>query len=141
VSSLSQGRRLIRLLPLLLFLSQCSLGPSASEKAEAGRLNRAVEQLRAAPNAQKGELLEALKSVNCENSELCELKRACIEGYRQHVSALAETARAKSLLAMPEGAAEAARVLDLAQSELAQAAPRINHCTDAQGAAQRKYKL
>jgi len=65
----------------------------------------------------------------------------CIDGYGQHVFALAETARAKSLMATPEGAAEAARILDFAQSELAQAAPKISHCADAQGVTQRKYKL
>ena len=109
-------------------MSQCSLGASAGEKAEAGRINHAIEQLRFAPNAQKGELLEALKSVSCENAELCELKRVCVEGYGQHVFALAETARAKSLLTAPEGATEAARILDFAQSELTQAAPKISHC-------------
>jgi hypothetical protein len=122
-------------------LSQCSLGASASEKAEAGRINHAIDQLRLAPNPQKGALLDALKSVSCENPELCELQRVCVEGYGQHVFALAETARAKSLLIAPDGAAEAARILDFAQSELAQAAPKISHCADAQGATQRKYKL
>ncbi|HET7541715.1 MAG TPA: hypothetical protein VFK05_17695 [Polyangiaceae bacterium] len=140
-SSLSSGYRPIVAFPLLLLLSHCSFGPSASEKAEAGRLNRAIVQLRDAPNAQKGQLLDALKSVRCETRELCELQRACIDGYRQHVSALTETARAKSLLATPDGAAEAARILDAAQSELSQASPKITHCTEAQGAAQRKYKL
>ena len=122
-------------------MSQCSLGASASEKAEAGRLNHAIDQLRAAPNAQKGELLDALKSVSCQTAELCELQRVCVDGYGQHVFALAETTRAKSLIATPDGAAEATRILDFAQSELAQAAPKISHCADAQGVTQRKYKL
>jgi hypothetical protein len=128
-------------LPLLLLLSQCSFGPSANEKAAAGRINRAIEQLRAAPNAQKAELLGALEREACEGHELCELQRACVDGYRQHVSALTQVARAKSLLATPDGSAEAAHLLDLAQSDLAQAAPKITHCADVQGAAQRKYKL
>jgi len=122
-------------------LCQCSLGASASEKAEAGRISRAIDQLRAAPNTEKGQLLDALKSVSCEAAELCELQRICVDGYGQHVFALAETARAKSLMTTSEGAAEAARVLDFAQSELAQAAPKISRCADAQGATQRKYKL
>jgi hypothetical protein len=122
-------------------LSQCSLGASAGEKAEAGRISHAIDQLRSAPNAQKGQLLDALKGASCETSELCELQRACVDGYGQHVFALAEITRAKSLIATPEGAAEAARILDFAQSELALAAPKISHCADAQGATQRKYKL
>jgi len=51
-------------------LSQCSLGASASEKAEAGRISRAIDQLRDAPNPQKGELLDALKAAQCETAEL-----------------------------------------------------------------------
>jgi hypothetical protein len=119
----------------------CSLGASATEKAAAGRINHAIDQLRVAPNAQKGELLAGLKNVPCETPELCELQRACLDGYGQHVFALAETARAKSLLATVGGAAEAARILDFAQSELALAASKISHCADAQGVTQRKYKL
>ena len=122
-------------------LSQCSLGASASEKAEAGRVSHAIDQLRAASNVQKAELLGTLKGVSCRTPELCDLQRVCIDGYGQHVFPLAETARAKSLMATPEGAAEAARILDFAQSELAQAAPKISHCADAQGVTQRKYKL
>jgi hypothetical protein len=122
-------------------LSQCSLGASASEKAEAGRISHAIAQLRAASNAQKSELLDALKGLTCETAELCELQRVCVDGYAQHVFALAETARAKALMATPNGGAEAARILDFAQSELTLAAAKISHCADAQGAAQRKYKL
>jgi hypothetical protein len=122
-------------------LSQCSLGASAGEKAEAGRISRAIDQLRDAPNARKSELLDALKAVSCETAELCELQRTCVDGFGQHVFALAETTRAKSLMSTAEGAAEAARILDFAQSELAQAAPKISHCADTQGATKRKYKL
>jgi len=122
-------------------LSQCSLGASATEKAEAGRLNHALNRLRAAPNAEKGDRLDELKSVSCETAELRELQRICVDGYRQHVFALAETARAKSLLSSPQRAGEAARLLDFARSELSQAAPKISHCADAQGVTQRKYKL
>jgi hypothetical protein len=122
-------------------LNGCSLGASASEKAEAGRISRAIDQLRDAPNPQKGELLDALKAAHCETADLCELQRTCVDGFGQHVFALAETTRAKSLMATPEGSAEAARVLDFAQSELTQAAPKISHCADTQGATKRKYKL
>lgn len=85
--------------------------------------------------------MATLKAVHCEIPELCELQRACVAAYGQHVFALAEIARAKSLIATADGAAEAARVLEGAQSELVQAAPKISECADAQGVAQRKYKL
>ena len=79
--------------------------------------------------------------MSCETAELCELRRVCVDGYGQHVFALAETTRAKSLVGTPDGAGEAARILDFARSELAQAAPKISHCADVQGVTQRKYKL
>ena len=97
--------------------------------------------LREASNAQKGELLAALERASCESVDLCELRRLCVEGYRQHVAALNETTRAKGLLATPESAAEAVRVLESARSGLGEAAPKISRCADAQGAAHRKYKF
>ncbi|MEI9950385.1 MAG: hypothetical protein WDO74_15740 [Pseudomonadota bacterium] len=141
MGSAAESRGLIRSLALLLLLSQCSLGASASEKAEAGRISHAVDQLRAASNAQKADLLDALKGLSCETAELCELQRVCVDGYGQHVFALAETARAKSLIAAPDGAAEAAKILDFAQSELAQAAPKNQPLRRRPGVTQRKYKL
>ena len=44
-------------------------------------------------------------------------------------------------MASADGAAEAARILDFAHSELGEAAPKISHCADLQGAVKRKYKL
>ncbi|MEO6603964.1 MAG: hypothetical protein ABIQ16_29040 [Polyangiaceae bacterium] len=124
---------------LCCFLCHCSLGASASEKAEAGQITRAIELLRDAPNAQKGALLDGLKSASCAAPDLCELQRLCVDGYGQHVAALSETERAKALVATGD-AAEASRALDYARSELAEAAPKIAHCADAEGAARRKYK-
>ena len=121
-------------------LCRCSLGPSASDKAEAGLISRAIDVLRDAPNASKGALLDGLKSVNCSVPDLCELQRVCVDGYGQHVAALSETERAKGLLASGGDASEASRTLDYARAELAEAAPKIAHCADAEGAARRKYK-
>ena len=120
-------------------LCHCSLGPSATEKAEAGLITRAVDVLRDAPNAQKAELLDSLKSVSCAVPDLCELQRVCIDGYGQHVAALSETERARALMSANK-APEASRTLDYARAELAEAAPKIAHCADAEGAARRKYK-
>ena len=119
----------------------CSFGPSASEKAEAGQISRAIDVLRAAPNPQKAELLGALQQASCENGDLCELKRVCVAGFAGHVSALSQTARAKSLLASGQADAEAAQALSLASAALAGSAPKLARCADAQGAAHRKYKF
>jgi hypothetical protein len=148
--SLSRGRarsaccgerpRRIRWALVSCLLCQCSLGPSASERAEAGLITRAIDVLREAPNAQKGALLDGLKSVSCAAPDLCELQRVCVDGYGQHVAALSETERVKALVASGGDAAEASRALDYARSELAAAAPKIAHCADAEGASRRKYK-
>ena len=130
-------------LPLALGLSQCSLGPSASQKAEAGRISRAIDVLREAPNAQKAELFSQLQSAACETPDLCELKRLCTAGYAQHLSGLGETAHAKALLADggAEAQAQASQALDAAKNALSAAEPHIAECADAQGAAHRKYKF
>ena len=126
---------------LCALLCHCSLGPSANEKAEAGRISRAIDVLRDAPNAQKGELLGALKAVACEVAPLCALQRVCVDGYGQHVLALSETARAKALIAAGDAQGEAGMILNSAKVELAEAAPKIARCADAQGAAHRTYKF
>jgi len=97
--------------------------------------------LRDAPNPAKGALLDSLKAVSCETLELCELQRICVDGYGQHVFALSETERARALLAAGDAQGEAPGALSTAQSELAEAAPKIARCADAQGAAHRKYKF
>ena len=81
-----------------------------------------------------------MKSASCAVPDLCELQRVCIDGFGQHVAALSETERAKTLVASGGDAAEAGRALDYARSELAEAAPKIAQCADAEGAARRKYK-
>ncbi len=125
---------------LAALLSGCSLGPSASDKAEAGLITRAIDVLRDAPNAQKGELLDGLKSASCSAPDLCELQKQCVDGFGQHVAALSETERAKGLLKSGGSDTEAAQALDYASKELAEAAPKIAKCADVEGAAKRKYK-
>ena len=123
-----------------MLLSQCSLGPSASQKAEAGRISYAIDALRDAPNSAKQQLFAALQNAACETPDLCALKQQCVTGFEAHLHALSETARAKSLLLSPGHEAEAANALTAAETGLSQAAPEISKCTDLQGAAQRKYK-
>ncbi|HEX3777583.1 MAG TPA: hypothetical protein VHV51_24105 [Polyangiaceae bacterium] len=119
----------------------CSFGPSATEKAEAGNLSRAIDLLREAPNAQKPELFTALQSTSCETPDLCELKRICESGYAKHLSGLRQTAAAKSLLADGGADGEVVNALAAATAALEEAAPQIAQCADAQGAAHRKYKF
>lgn len=124
----------------MLLLSQCSLGPSANQKAEAGRISHAIDALRDAPNAAKQQLFAALQGAACETPDLCALKQQCVTGFAEHLHALGETARAKALLMSPGNETEAAIALTAAETGLSQAAPEIDKCADLQGAAQRKYK-
>jgi hypothetical protein len=130
--------------PLLAFgVCSCSLGASASQKAEAGRISRAIDVLREAPNAQKGALFAQLQNASCELPDLCELKRLCVAGYAEHLRGLDQTAHAKALLADSgaEAATEAIAALGAAKTALSKAEPQIAQCADAQGAAHRKYKF
>ncbi len=120
--------------------SACSFGPSASQKAEAGRISRAVDLLREAPNAKKPELFAALEKEPCVTADLCELKRLCLAGYAEHLSGLEQTANAKAALADGGSDSEVATLLETAKVALSHAEPDIAHCADAQGAAQRKFK-
>jgi hypothetical protein len=72
--------------------------------------------------------------------DLCALKQQCVVAFEEHLHALDETARAKALLMSPGNEAQAAIALTAAETGLSQAAPKIDQCTDAQGAALRKYK-
>jgi hypothetical protein len=132
--------RCVARLALATLAASCSLGPSASDKAEAGLLTRAIDVLRDAPNAGKGPLLDSLKAASCSIPDLCELQKQCVDGYGQHVAALSETERAKGLLKSAGSETQAAQALDDASKELAEAAPKIAKCADAEGAAKRKYK-
>jgi hypothetical protein len=122
-------------------LCRCSLGPSASQKAEAGQISRAIDVLREAPNAQKPELFAQLQKAACETPDLCALKQQCSAGYAMHLGGLSETARAKALLADGGADAQVNQALEAAKAALTQAEPQIAQCADAQGAAHRKYKF
>lgn len=126
---------------LLLALSHCSFGPSASQKAEAGRISRAIDVLRDAPNGQKSEFFGVLRRVSCETPDLCELQRLCLAGYTEHLRGLSQTTAAKTLLATGGPEPQVAQMLDSAKADLAQAEAKLARCADAQGAAHRKYKL
>jgi hypothetical protein len=126
---------------LALSLCRCSLGPSASQKAEAGQISRAIDLLRDAPNAQKNALFAQLQRASCETPDLCALKQMCSAGYAMHLGGLSETARAKALLADGGADAEVSQALEAAKTALSQAEPQIAQCADAQGVAHRKYKF
>jgi hypothetical protein len=126
---------------LLAALVRCSLGPSADQKAEAGRISRAIDLLREASNPQKPEFFTQLQNAPCATPDLCALKQVCTAGYAEHLAGLTQTAHAKALLADGGTDAVVSQALDAATKALTEAAPHIAACADAQGAAHRKYKF
>jgi hypothetical protein len=128
----------LRLAPALLVLA---CGPRVDPDAQqsAGRIARAVEQLRNAPNAGKPVALAALGKLSCTGSDVCETRDACAKAYTEHVDALSLTAAAK--LKLESDGAEAARLLGAAEQKLGQAALLVSLCTEREAALRRRYKL
>ena len=118
----------------------CSSAADAEAKQSAGRVARAIEVLRNAPNAGKAPALAELDKLPCAGPEVCETRAACQVAYAQHVEALSLTAAAK--LKLVDGQAqEAAKLLGSAQTKLSEANTKIQSCTNREGALRRRYKL
>jgi hypothetical protein len=90
-------------------------------------LGPAIDALREAPNHEKAEFLKRLKSVSCEETELCALRSLCLAAYQQHVNALATIGRVKEQLpATRSRGLETA--LSAARKELLEAGKRTHEC-------------
>lgn len=124
--------------PLLVLACGSRVDPEAQQSA--GRVARAVEQLRNAPNAAKVPALAELGKLSCTGPDVCETRAACQTAYAQHVDALNLTAAAKLKLLEGQGP-EAAKLLGSAQEKLGQAAQLVTLCTERESALRRRYKL
>jgi len=107
-------------------------------------LDRKIDALRAAPNEAKAPLLEELERAPCERDAACKLKALCVKAYRAHLDGLAASARARSLLAEPDGGTlasiRAAQELSRAELELARAREPTEQCATEQGALRRSAR-
>src|SRR5262245_40509144 len=65
-----------------------------AERAEAGRVSRAVDAVRNADNAKKANFLQALRDEPCADPEVCAVRSACIAAYELHLGSLEAVARA-----------------------------------------------
>lgn len=99
-------------------------------------MSRAVTGLRDADNAQKRELLAALRATPCETADVCAVRSACLAAYELHVDSLTHLAD----VAKRDAAADAA-ALDAVKAELERARELASKCTDLQGEMVRRYKL
>jgi hypothetical protein len=136
---------LIRRLFGPLFAASCQLvacGSSQDAVAQqsAGRIARAIEVVRDAPNTGKALALGALAKAACVGPDVCETKGACQSAYALHVEATNLTQAAKLKLGQGD-AAEAAKLLGASERKLSEASPKVEACLEREAALRRRYKL
>lgn len=129
-----------RICALGLLLFGCDAGREQRLKQSVAQLCWAEDRLRAAPNAQKAELLAALSRTPCPEPAACAARDVCTAGYTLHVDALALTQVAKQSLADGQGE-RAAKLLGAAEEKLKLAAARIDTCTSRVAALRRSYTI
>ena len=104
----------------------------------------AVQQLRGAPEAARDPFLRALEHEACTSADVCELRRVCVEAYRDEQGAMAgihalEHAVDSDAAAPPAGSAAA--LLSESQRRLERAHAGTRRCTDLESALVRADKL
>lgn len=139
------GRVLLRVVvgaALLALAAGCRSAEQRELEAEVHALDRKIDGLRGAPNEQKHALLSALEATACVHEKACKLKAICVDAYRAHLAALDATAKARALLARPDGgpaaSLDAARELSQADHELARSKELASSCASEQGALRRE---
>src|SRR6185503_3950553 len=99
----------------------------------AGRLSRAIDGLRDAPNEHKSPRLSALKSEACTAADLCKLKDTCVEAYTVQLRGLESTRVAGRALERDAGSAsdgQLPKLLLAAERDLASAKELSARCAD-----------
>ena len=125
---------------LLSLASACSSTQELETKQSAGRVARAVDVLRDAPNAGKAVALQELVRTPCRGPEVCATRDACSSAYALHVDATTLTQAAK--LKLSEGdSAEAAKLLGASEEKLADSKRKVTACVERESALRRRYKL
>jgi hypothetical protein len=118
----------------------CGSGIDAEAQQSAGRVSRAIEVVRNAPNAGKGEALVALAKTPCKGLDVCETRDACQAAYALYVEATTLTAAAKQQLASGNSL-DAAKLLGSSETKLSAASAQVTTCVEREGAMRRRYKL
>jgi len=129
---------------LLFTICACRSESARRFEGEVHAIGLRIDTLRNAPNEAKPELLGALSATACQSAPVCELKRTCVDAYTRHLAAVASIARARALLAEPDGgtsaALEAAGDLAKADLGLAQSKEQSERCASLQGELRRKAR-
>jgi len=128
------------LLAAACFALACSSSEDALAKQSAGRVARAIEVVRDAPNASKATALAELAKLSCSGPDVCETRDACQAAYALHVEATTLTQAAK--LKLNEGdSAAAAKLLGASEQKLSAASAQVETCMTRESALRRRYKL
>jgi len=123
----------------LLLVAACSHRDTEAQQS-AGRLTRAIEVLRNAPNDAKATPLKVLADLPCHGPEVCETRDACRSAYELHVDGVSLTAAARQKAADGRDL-EAASLLGSAQQKLRDSASKVADCIERESALKRRYKL
>ncbi len=131
------------LVPCLLasyLVLACDSAREAETRESAGRVARAIEVLRNAPNEMKAGPLAELGLLACLGAEVCQVRDACHSAYQRHVDALALTASAKQQVKERDNHG-AGKLLVSAESALSEASGLVLGCVEREGALRHRYKL
>jgi hypothetical protein len=118
----------------------CGSSHDAAAQQSAGRIARAIEVVRDAPNTGKATALASLAQAACVGPDVCETKSACQSAYALHVEATTLTQAAKLKLSQGDSA-EAGRLLGASERKLSEASPKVEACLTRESALRRRYKL
>ena len=120
----------------------CRRESAEALRGEAAFVARAVEALRAAPNAEKAPFLKALQAAPCAADDVCGLKKACVDAYTLEQAALDAVSAVRAQSRSSDGLnASAVELLANAEHDLGRSRELTKACADLEGAARRKYGI
>ncbi|MEZ4227227.1 MAG: hypothetical protein R3B13_40180 [Polyangiaceae bacterium] len=130
---------------MLLLIAAAAQGGCDDEarlarRAEAERITHSVRELREAEGS-KVSALDRLRSQNCGDPKLCELRDVCVDGYTQHQRGKDATLALSRGLSQDAAADGAALQLSLAEKDLREARVKTRRCADLEAEARREHGL
>jgi hypothetical protein len=132
-----------------IFALQASCGKGDRDRVEAGRVLRALEVVRAAPNENKRRPADELGMTPCSSPIVCGARDSCAEAYKHLARGTDAALRVKSELDrienQPEAGAdkmaEIASELDLADREIGGARDTLRRCEEAASLMRRTFGI
>ena len=149
--------RVLRAEPWLIALIFLFVSCRHSDKNETlgttAQIARAVEMLRLSSNHDKHLWLNRLRALPCERDDACELQRACVRAYTEHLKAIDMIESARNRLdresggdtgptdASAEDMLQTAALAQSAQRLLGQARRFTRDCAENEAVIRQRYRL